>query len=247
MARTSKTAIPRAISSAVMMVIIAALLIATTFAWFSHNESASAGGMAVTVSDKRVKLADSIKVTRTLSRSTEFEYRREGNDVYYHLYEDGDFALDDEGNKIPFAISGLLPGETVDVTFSYTCTDSLIGESIKASLCGIESDTFVEIDHPDADHSVLGVYKYSSGFGDELGESGWIVDYVSGEDDPVTDSVSVFDGAVWSKVSDVADENYVSVTFRFDFDLEQYYTLKTSTNQLSEKSFIIRELRIEVE
>ena len=235
------------LSSLFMMIIIAALLIASTFAWFSHNKTASAGGLAITVSDKRVKLADSIKVTRTLSRSTEFEYRRDGNDLYYYLYENGDFALDEEGNKIPFSISGLLPGETVDVTFSYTCTDSLIGENIKASLCGIESDAFVEIDHPDIDHSVLGVYKYASGIGDEMSEASWIVDYVSGTDDVVPDEITVFSGAAWSKLSEVAEENYVDVTFRFDFDLEQYYTLKTSTNQLSEKSFIIRELRIEVE
>ena len=235
------------LSSLFMMIIIAALLIASTFAWFSQNESTSVGGLAITVSDKRVKLADSIKVTRTLSRSTEFEYRRDGNDLYYYLYEDGGFALDEEGNKIPFSISGLLPGETVDVTFSYTCTDSLIGENIKASLCGIEADTFVEIDHPDTDHSVLGVYKYSSSAGGVLGEPTWIVEYVSGIDDEAPSTLTVFDGAEWSKVSEVAEENYVNVTFRFEFDLEQYYTLKTSTNQLSEKSFIIRELRIEVE
>ena len=246
MAEKSKSAIPRAISSAVMMVIIAALLIASTFAWFSHNEKATAGGMAVTVSDKRVKLADTITVTRTLSRSTEYEYRRDTNDTYYYLYENGDFALDSEGNRIPFSISGLLPGETVTVTFSYTCTDSLIGEGISARLCGIEADTFVELDHPDTDHSVLGVYKYSSAIGNTLGESDWIVDYVSGEADDTPSTINVFEGAVWSKVSEVPEENYLTATFRFDFDLEQYYTLKTSTNQLSEKSFIIRELRIEV-
>ena len=247
MAENERSAIPKALSSLVMMILIAALLIATTLAWFSNNESVTANGMTISIKDKRVKLADTIKVTRTLSHSTEYEYRRDENGDYYYLYEDGDFALDEDGNRIPFAIAGLLPGEAVSVTFSYTCTDTLIGEKIKANLCGIEADSFVELDHPDTNHSVLGVYKYASCIGTELGEPEWVVEYTSGINDAAPSTVNVFEGAVWNKVSEVAEENYVDVTFRFDFDLEQYYTLKTSTNQLSEKTFTIGELRIEVE
>ena len=247
MPRITKSINPKLISSLVMMIIIAALLVATTFAWFSNNTTVGAGGMSVTVTDKRVTLGDTITVTRTLSSSTVYVYKCEGEDPYYYLYSDGAFETDEDGNRIPFSISELLPGETVDVTFSYTCTDSLIGSPIKASLSSIESDTFTEVDNADADHSVLGVYKYSVMQNGAFGEDSWVVEYTPGVDDVVPSSLPLFEGAIWQKVSDTPADNYVEITFRFDFDLEQYYTLKTATNQLSEKSFSINELRIEVE
>lgn len=236
------------ISSLVMMIIIAALLVAATFAWFSHNERVHASGMAVRVDDTRITLSDTLTVTRTLSSTVTVQtYKCEGEEPYYFLFEDGAYATDEDGEKIPFSISGLLPGETVDVTFSYTCDDGLIGKSIGAELSGITAATFTEIDHPDVEHSVLGVYKYSVDTDGSFGEEHWLVDYVSGTSDPAPETIPLFIGEVWEKVSETPEDNYKTVTFRFDFDLEQYYTLRTLTNQLSEKSFTIGELRIEVQ
>lgn len=235
------------ISPIIMMIIIGALLVASTLAWLSHNTAAGVTGMKVSVTDERITLGDTLTVTRSLSaRVTTQIYKCEGDDNYYYLFEDGAFATDGEGNRIPFYISGLLPGETVDVTFTYTCTDSLIGKGISARLTDISSDTFTEIDHPDVEHSVLGVYKYAAMKDGVFGEGEWLVDYVSGTADDIPGSVSLFENSVWAKVSETPEDNYVSASFRFDFDLEQYYTLRTATNQLSEKSFVIGELRIEV-
>ena len=235
------------ITPIIMMVITGALLIASTLAWFSHNTQSGVTGLKVSVTDERITLGDTLTVTRALStRVTTQIYKCEGSDNYYYLFEDGAYATDGDGNKIPFYISGLLPGETVDVSFTYTCTDSLIGRGISARLTDISSDTFTEIDYPDIKHSVLGVYKYSAMEDGTFGEETWLVDYVSGTADDIPESVMLFENSVWSKVSETPEDNYVSASFRFDFDLEQYYTLRTATNQLSEKSFVIGELRIEV-
>lgn len=240
---------PQIISSFVLLVITGALLLTCTFtlAWFSTNRSVSATGMHITVADKRITLDDTIVVTRTLSTNvTTKTYRCIGEDSYYYLYEDNDFALDEQGNRIPLLIPNLLPGEFVDVTFAYTCTDSLIGTSISAYLSDISSDTFAEIDHPDVLHSVLGVYKFSVKHGANYSDGVWVVNYSSGIAEPTPKTLPVFTDVAWNKVSDTPENNYVYVTFRFKFDLSQYDTLKTATNLLSEKKFSIGELRIEV-
>ena len=243
---------PQLISSFVILVVTGILLIACaftftfTFAWFSHNKEVSARGMQVSVADKRIELADTITVTRTLGQQvTTQTYRCEGDNDYY-LYENGAFLTDEQGNRMPFHIPELLPGELVDVTFGYRCTDSLIGACISASLTEISSDTFAEIDHPDVLHSVLGVYRLSVKQGEEFSQGDWLVEYASGVAEIVPEKLPVFTDVVWSKVSDVEEENFVWTTFRFEFDLEQYGVLKTTTNLLSEKSFWIGALRIEV-
>ena len=236
------------ISPLIMMCVIAALLIfsAFTFAWFSESRHAVASGFSINVTDKRITLSDTITVTRTLSSRQTTETFMRGEGAVYYLYENGEFVLDEDGEMIPFSVAGLLPGETVDVTFSYTCTDSLIGSGIRASLSQITADAFNELEHPDVAHSVLGVYKYSVMTDGAFGEEAWMVEYASGVDDDMPDYIPLFENNVWEKVSETPSENYTSVTFRFDFDLAQYSTLKTATNQLSEKSFSIGELRIEV-
>jgi hypothetical protein len=240
---------PQIISSFVLLVITGALLLTCSFtlAWFSSNNHISANGMHISVTDKRISLSDTIEVTRTLGTNiTTNVYRCEGEDSSYYLYENGSFATDDEGNRIPFIIANLISGETVDETFAYTCTDSLIGSSVSAALTNITSDTFTEIDIPDIKHSILGVYKFSSKQGDSYPEGEWVVNYTSGESESIPDSIPLFTNVPWSKVSDAKENNYTYVSFRFEFDLTQYNTLNTTTNMLSEKSFFIGELRIEV-
>ena len=242
---------PQLISSFVLMVIIGALLITCaftfTFAWFAHNKTVDANGMQISTKDRRIILADTLEVTRTLGdHVTTQTYRSENGDGYYYLYENGAFLTDEQGDRIPFHISELLPGELVDVTFGYRCTDSLIGSTISASLTDVSSDTFAEFDNPDVLHSVLGVYRFSVKQGDEFPTGDWIVSYTGGEADPIPEKIPVFTDEVWSKVSDVEEENYVWTTFRFEFDLDQYTVLKTTTNLLSEKSFWIGALQIEV-
>lgn len=239
------------ISSFVLLVITGALLIVCaftfTFAWFAKNEEVTATGMQISVPDRRIVLADTIEVTRTLGQYvTTQTYRCEGEDNFYYLYEDGAFSLDEQGARVPFHIPDLLPGELVDVTFGYRCTDSLIDVAISASLTDISSDTFAEADDPDVWHSVLGVYKFSVKQGEEFVKDDWIVNYALGVEESIPEQIDIFTDIAWSKVSDLEEENYVWTTFRFEFDLEQYSVLKTTTNMLSEKSFWIGKLQIEV-
>ena len=74
----------------------------------------------------------------------------------------------------------------------------------------------------------------------------WIVNYALGVEESIPEQIDIFTDIAWSKVSDLEEENYVWTTFRFEFDLEQYSVLKTTTNMLSEKSFWIGKLQIEV-
>lgn len=251
MPKLFRTLNSKLLSSFVLLVITGALLITCTFtfalAWFSSNRSTSANQLKINVADRRITLSDTIEVTRTLAQSITTQiFRCEGEDNYYYLYENDAFVTDEQGNRIPFCIPNLLPGELVDVSFGYRCTDALIGSAISATLTDIFSDTFAEIDHPEIQHSVLGVYKLSVKEGDDYSEGKWIVDYVSGTADPIPEELTLFSDVTWNKISDVEEENFVWTSFRFKFDLEQYYDLKTTTNLLSEKSFWIGELRIEV-
>lgn len=240
---------PKLISSAVLLIITGALLLTCTFtfAWFADNHRVQASGMQISANDKRITISDMIEVTRTLGgKVTVQTYRCEEHEDYYYLYENDSFTTDENGDRIPFSISDLLPGEIVEVTFSYTCSDNLIGSPISAKLTSISSDSFPEIDHPDVSHYVLGVYKFSSKQGGEYPAGTWMVNYVSGQTEAIPESLPVFTDTIWNKVSDVPQDNYVTASFRFEFDLEQYTTLKTTTNLLSEKRFSIGELRIEV-
>ena len=243
---------PDLISSFVMLIIIGPLLVSTTLAWFSYNKHTNAKGMTVSANDGRVEFGPSVTVKRFIGDYVieELEFRApadEPHSSHYYLWDSaGDAFVLDNGDRIPITISGLLPGETVDLTFSYICTDSLEGSSLAIYFDRIIADTFVEMDDASTSHSVLGVYKISA----DLGGAGfstpeWVVTSVSGTEDSSPTRVDIIDNTTWSK-ADVEAGVYKTVTVRLDFDLEQYTNLLTATNQLSEKVFSIGAIRIEV-
>ena len=241
------------ISSFVMLIIIGALLISISLAWFSENDRVNATGMTISATDGRVEFGSSVTVKRFIDDYVieELEFRvpdDEPDSSQYYLWDStgGAFALDDVGEKIPISIAGLLPGETVDLTFSYICTDSLEGRSLAIYFDRIVADTFSEMDGASTSHSVLGVYKISANQDDvEFSAPEWVVTSVSGTEDTSPTRIDIIDSTTWS-TEDVAAGAYKTVTVRLDFDLEQYTKLLTATNQLSEKGFSIGALRIEV-
>ena len=243
---------PKLISSLVMLIIIGTLLSFITFSWFSENKRADATGMTISAKDARVEFGPSVTVKRFIDDHVieELEFRVPDDEPYssqYYLWDStgGTFVLE-EGERIPIAIAGLLPGETVDLTFSYICTDSLEGKSLAIYFDRITADSFVEMDGASTSHSVLGVYKISADQGGAgFSAPEWVVTSVSGTADVSPTRVDIIDSTTWS-TADVAAGTYKTVTVRLDFDLEQYTKLLTATNQLSEKGFSIGALRIEV-
>ena len=243
---------PHLISSFVMLVIIGALLITTAFAWFADNDRVVAQGMSISANDARIEFGSSVTVKRFIDDFVieELEFRVSDDGPYssqYYLWDSaGDTYALENGERIPITMAGLLPGETVDLTFSYICSDSLEGSSLAIYFDRIIADTFIEMDGASTSHSVLGVYKISadqSGAGFSTPE--WVVTSVSGTEDTTPTRVDIIDNTTWS-TADVAAGVYKTVTVRLDFDLEQYTNLLTATNQLSEKGFSIGAIRIEV-
>lgn len=243
---------PNLISSFVMLVITGTFLISISFAWFSENNRVKAGGMTISATDERVEFGQSVTVKRFIDDYVieEREFRVPDDDPkssQYYLWDSvgGAFVLED-GERIPITIEGLLPGETVDLTFSYICTDSLEGRSLGIYFDRIVADTFIEMDGASTSHSVLGVYKISADQGGTgFSAPEWVVTNVSGTEDTSPSRVDIIDSTIWS-ATDVEAKEYKTVTVRLEFDLEQYTKLLTATNQLSEKGFSIGALRIEV-
>ena len=244
---------PNLISSFVMLIITGTLLISISLAWFSENDRVNSTGMTISATDERVEFGSSVTVKRFIDDYVieELEFRvpdDEPDSSQYYLWdsESDAFKLDDGGERIPISIAGLLPGETVDLTFSYICTDSLEGRSLAIYFDRIVADTFSEIDSAFTSHSMLGVYKISADQGGTgFSTPEWMVTSVSGTEDTSPTRVDIIDNTTWS-AADVAAGVHKTVTVRLDFDLEQYTTLLTATNQLSEKFFSIGAIRIEV-
>lgn len=243
---------PHLISSFVMLIIIGTLLISITFAWFSENKRANATGMTISATDERVEFGPSVIVKRFIDDYVieELEFRVPDDDPHssqYYLWDSvGRAFVLENGERVPITIAGLLPGETVDLTFSYICTDSLEGRSLAIYFDRIVADTFSEIDSASTSHSVLGVYKISADQGGTgFSTPEWMVTSVSGTKDTSPTRVDIIDNTTWS-AADVAAGVHKTVTVRLDFNLEQYTKLLTATNQLSEKFFSIGAIRIEV-
>lgn len=243
---------PSLISSLVMLIIIGALLISITFAWFSENMRTNATGMTISATDERVEFGPSITVKRFIDDYVieELEFRVSDDDPHssqYYLWDNvGSTFVVENGERVPITIAGLLPGETVDLTFSYICTDSLEGRSLAIYFDRIVADTFSEMDSASTSHSVLGVYKISADQGGTgFSTPEWVVTSVSGTEDTSPSRVDIIDNTTWS-AADVAAGVHKTVTVRLDFNLEQYTKLLTATNQLSEKVFSIGAIRIEV-
>ena len=243
---------PKIISSFLMLCIVGALLVGISFSWFSENLTATAVDMTVSSADDRVNFGSTVRIRRYLGETLteQQEYRCDGATNNYYLWnsELGAFATDELGDRIPISMSGLLPGEAVDFEFSYTCTDSLIGDTVEIYLDEITSQSFAEYNDDGselASHSVLCVYKVAFGDGEGFSEAAWAVESETGVSDAAPSRIDLATD-VWAKISDDPQDNYKTAVFRFSFDLEQYYQLKTSTNQLSEKGFSIGSLRIGV-
>lgn len=240
------------ISSFVMLIITGALLISISLAWFSENDRVNATGMTISATDERVEFGSSVTIKRFIDDYVieDLEFRvpdDEPDSSQYYLWDSvgGAFVLENE-ERIPISIAGLLPGETVDLTFSYICTDSLEGRSLAIYFDRIVADTFSEMDGASTSHSVLGVYKISADQGGTgFSDPEWVVTSVSGTEDTSPTRIDIIDSTTWS-TADVAAGAYKTVTVRLGFDLEQYTKLLTATNQLSEKGFSIGALRIEV-
>ena len=239
------------ISSFIMLLITGSLLVAVSFAWFSQNKEVSAGGMAVSAVDERITLGSEIRVVRRAGDKVvgEHVYRCDNYDNFYYLWEDGSFTKDENGNMIPIVISALLPGENVEMIFTYSCTDSLIGRRLDVYFDDISSDVFFEQNEDGSvgsSHSVLCVYKCSfKKESDEYSSSRWLVESKSSVSDRAPARFDITSD-VWEKISDDPANNYVELAIKIELDLNQYSAMKADTNQLSEKSFSIGALRIGV-
>ena len=239
---------PKLVSSAVMLIITGSLLVAISFAWFSQNKEVVSSGMSVSAIDERITIGSSVYITRSIGDTVvmQQEYRSTDSTNVYYLWEDGQFVLDENSSKIPIALTALLPGEAIEMEFSYTCTDNLVGKTLELYLDGITADMFNEVSSKGEigeAHTVLCVYKLSYKEGDgDYSEARWM----AGSEDTESPSKIHISDALWHKVSDNDVDNYVTASLKIEFDLEQYYTLETSANQLSEKSFSIGSLEMGV-
>ncbi len=216
-----------------------------TEAWFSANKEVDADGMTISTASEYMTFGDTLTVKAVMGNTVVAQgtYKKDEDSEAssnYFLLKDGsdtDYVLDDAGNKKPISYDSLYPGEYIEMTVNFTCSEALIGTNYKLYFSGLSSsDTF---SYNDQSYSVLGVYRVSVvSSADSVADKGFLADYTNPE--AVNDSFVITTGTFES------GEN--TATFRLTIDLEQYKELDgVATNTLSEKSVSIKRLVLEGE
>lgn len=237
-----------ALTLTMLIVTLLAVIFFVTKAWFATNEKTNVDGLEVVASSEYITYSDTIdaKVVMNTVTVANGTYKRETDTNYYYLYdtENATWMLDDDGNKRAMSYDSLYPGEYIEISIKFTCSDSRLGSTYKLYFSGLtDSDTF---EHDDKTYSVLGVYKvvpvtYDSDGTATEGTGRFLADYNASE---IADTCEILTGTF--NESDKDADGYFSASFRLYIDLEQYNKLSgVATNTLSEKIIKISKLVLE--
>lgn len=223
-----------------LVLVFASVVFFNTKAWFSSNKNTASDGMQISAATDKITFGDTLTAKAVMNNIevASGTYKKDSNSTSganYFLLKSGsdtEYELDEDGNKKPLSYNSLYPGEYIEISVNFTCSDSLIGTNYKLFFSGLtDSDTFT---YNEKEYSVLGVYKVSVVNSDGTEEDkGFLSDY----DDPenVNDSFIITTGTFAEGVN--------TATFRLTIDLTQYKTLSgVATNTLSEKTVSINRL-----
>lgn len=224
----------------VLFVFVVALVsLFKSYSWFTLTNSASADGVNLSSSSGAVTFGESLTTTRTLGTSvTVATYRLSGTNDRYYLYDDltSSFTTDGEGALVPFTLSAVIPGETLDIALSFTGTGDAKGNGWTFSLKDLSDATDGTFTAADGTYSVFGIYRIYVEESGVFVDKGFIADYSLGPTHPTAFTVA---SGSWGSGT-------VDFTFRISVDLTQYKALSgTVTNQLSEKYVSIGQIRVE--
>lgn len=238
----------------VSLIVTGLMLVASSLAWFSMVDRVDGGGMTVGVDNRFITFSDEITVVRGVaaegggSYTQTVVYHKGEDEKKYYEYKDGVFVRDEEGNKIPFEIKGLFPGEYLDIKIAYKCSANLAGTKYRLYFTNI-TDSNGKFTVKDKELSILGIYRWNvlDKDGAEPAEKHWFSEYTVTDNADGSQTVEEKNNGtvelkteIWPNV-----EEFVSSTIRLSVDLEQYAKLKgTTSNLLSEKQFSIGRLGI---
>ena len=217
-----------------LVLIFASVVFFNTKAWFSSNKNTTSDGMQISATTDKMSFSDTLTAKAVMNGITVASgtYKKDTTATSGANY------FDDAGN--PISYDSLYPGEYIEITVNFTCSDSLIGTGYKLSFSGLSgSDTFT---YNEIEYSVLGVYRVSVVTGtDENGkeiveDKGFLSDY--NNPGTINDKFEITTGTF--------SEGGNTATFRLTIDLTQYKTLSgVATNTLSEKKVSIDRLVLE--
>ncbi len=263
--------------SSLMGVLCAAVVlsIGIAYAWFAHNVDVNSGGMGVEVTDPYLAYFDSVDATKyELDGSTIVNHYIIENDKLklsssraYDPQKVEDTTYSPSGTS--FLFDEILPGEYVTLTVNYHLADEMDGKNYYFALADFSESGKFEINATQEgkegtyEYYVVGVFKYKpveakfytdDSLTDEItsqkvtytDDFKYIDDYVAFKDEVLPESVSL-PTLTWNSAYKSA-----SFTFVLEEDISGFYRLVDESgdyysNLLSEKSLMIRSLRIVIE
>lgn len=234
--------------SFVALVVVVIAMLPGTRAWLARNDDVSSNGMSLTAKSEWMRFADTFTAKAVINdiEVASGIHKRDADDMYY-LWNGSDFELDAQGNKQTLSYKSLYPGEYIEITLKFTCSQDRIGKGYTLYFDGLDnSDTFTTVatsTSSSATYSILGVYKLFVQQSDgSFEDKGFLYDFSSStEGQPTTVDIAsgVFDQ------SSMDSDGYVTLTLRLQVDLEQYNGLPgTYANLLSEKTAKIQAIVI---
>lgn len=249
----------------------------SSFAWFAKNRNVSAGGMKLSAVGS-LDFGDVVIVDRYYTNSHYTEgrisdtlvYRYNSADDVYELWDTdaGDFSVDENGDRIPFTLTQLIPGERINFSFSISRSSSQEA-GYRLSFSGLDADTFTVHSGVDAGiYSIMGICHMLVRTGDRVigpsddyTDKGFLLDYAG----TLPDGYGTYDETVYDEELGVdvnvtrstltgftllegawGDNDSINVTVQLWVDLTNYNQLHgTTSNLLSEKILRIGYLQAE--
>lgn len=249
----------------------------TSFAWFAKNRNVSAEGMKLRAAGN-VDFGDEVIVDRYYTNSyytagkisETLIFRHVPEDDAYYLWDTdaGDFSVDENGDRIPFTLTQLIPGERINFSFTISRSASQAA-GYRLSFAELDADTFTVESGVDAGtYSIMGICHMSVRTGDRVigpsgdyTDKGFLLDYAGALPDGYgTYDETVYDEELGADVNVThstltgftllegawGDSDSINVTVQLWVDLTNYNQLHgTTSNLLSEKILRIGYLQVE--
>ena len=216
------------------------VVVGVSFGWLASNSNVTATGMSLEVEDPLIyKFGETF--TSNDGRHSEVTYTKSRNGV-----------VDSNGDGLDF--TGLLPGQTIDIKFSVSCSDKNNGNNFSLYFSSFDLGIpYSSASYPpeknensgwmkvgDYYHNVLGVYQYAIKSVDGVEVTNptynWLLTYNEEANDPIPTNINLYTGA-WNK-----GNNYMEIVLSIRLDFTQFKAIGGTTNQLSERRLNIGSL-----
>ncbi len=261
----------RVTAIAVLIVAVLFAYVGITVAWFRSNKDVNGNGMSVKCGDG-LDMGDEITVRRYYTDEQyndnspiKTEYYKRDSDTQICYETDASFTeffLDGNGNKIPFLVDTILPGERMEMSFTIKRAEGsqTLGNGYSIYFEDVTSDTFKVGSNY---YSILGIYTVIGKIAgqDYSGQAKFLIDYEgalpenyelnnSAATDPDTGLTVDTSTATLPRVDLFSgkwgDVNELDITLLLHVDLSKYNSIQgTESNMLSEKALSIAALVVE--